>query len=62
MTSIAAQHKTDWLHIYYANPSLPGFNPSHVKAGHVLRLGENPHASIAKHFLEFVKFLVKFLS
>jgi len=42
MTSIAAQHKTDWLHIYYANPSLPGSNPSHIDPGYDLRLGEFP--------------------
>jgi len=39
MGSIAAQHNTDWLHIYHANPSLPGFNPSHMKQGYDLRLG-----------------------
>jgi hypothetical protein len=37
--SIAAQHQTDWLHVYLANPFLPGFNPSHVKVGYNLRLG-----------------------
>eukprot|EP00277_Geminigera_cryophila_P001328 CAMPEP_0179427436 /NCGR_PEP_ID=MMETSP0799-20121207/13386_1 /TAXON_ID=46947 /ORGANISM="Geminigera cryophila, Strain CCMP2564" /LENGTH=596 /DNA_ID=CAMNT_0021202485 /DNA_START=215 /DNA_END=2005 /DNA_ORIENTATION=+ len=39
MGSIAVQHKTDWLHLYHANPSLPGLNPSHLKSGHTLRLG-----------------------
>ena len=39
LDSVAKQHKTDWLHIYYANPSLPGFNPSHIKPGDVIRLG-----------------------
>jgi hypothetical protein len=39
LQSIALQHNTDWLHIYHANPSLPGSNPSHVKSGYVLRLG-----------------------
>ena len=42
MTSIASQHKTDWLHIYYANPSLPGSNPSHIDPGYDLRLGQFP--------------------
>ncbi len=37
--SIAAQHQTDWLNVYLANPFLPGFNPSHVKVGYNLRLG-----------------------
>lgn len=39
LVSMAAQHKTDWLHLYYANPSLPGWNPSHIQNDYVLRLG-----------------------
>lgn len=41
LVSMAAQHKTGWLHLYYANPSLPGRNPSHLQKDYVLRLGEH---------------------
>uniref|UniRef100_A0A7S4PC33 LysM domain-containing protein n=2 Tax=Guillardia theta TaxID=55529 RepID=A0A7S4PC33_GUITH len=39
LEKIAAVFQKDWLTLYHANPNLPGYSPTSLTPGHLLRLG-----------------------
>jgi len=41
LDNVAAVFQRDWLTLYHANPNLPGFNPTRLTPGDLIRLGVN---------------------